>query len=97
MHYYAFYMPLQGLMFGYATDETPQCMPVTILWAHQLNMKLRELRNNGQLPWARPDSKSQVFTLSLLTLVDPFLHKILITRILNSTCSAEKYGGSPLF
>ena len=51
---------LQGLMFGYATDETPECMPVTILWAHKLNEKLRELRTNGQLPWARPDSKSQV-------------------------------------
>lgn len=47
-------------MFGYATDETPECMPVTILWAHRLNEKLRELRTNGQLLWARPDSKSQV-------------------------------------
>lgn len=50
----------QGVMFGYATDETEECMPLTILLAHQLNAKLAELRRNGQLPWARPDSKTQV-------------------------------------
>lgn len=47
-------------MFGYATDESPECMPVTILWAHRLNEKLRELRTGGQFPWALPDSKTQV-------------------------------------
>jgi len=50
----------QGLMFGYATDETDECMPLTLLLAHQLNAKLAELRRNGGLPWARPDSKTQV-------------------------------------
>ncbi|MCI4388496.1 hypothetical protein PGIGA_G00086700 [Pangasianodon gigas] len=50
----------QGLMFGYATDETEECMPLTIILAHKLNAKLAELRRNGSLPWLRPDSKTQV-------------------------------------
>uniref|UniRef100_A0A8V0Z4R1 S-adenosylmethionine synthase n=1 Tax=Gallus gallus TaxID=9031 RepID=A0A8V0Z4R1_CHICK len=50
----------QGLMFGYATDETEECMPLTIVLAHKLNAKLAELRRNGTLPWLRPDSKTQV-------------------------------------
>ncbi|XP_018411432.1 PREDICTED: S-adenosylmethionine synthase [Nanorana parkeri] len=50
----------QGLMFGYATDETKECMPLTIVLAHKLNSKLAELRRNGELPWLRPDSKTQV-------------------------------------
>ncbi|XP_072281084.1 S-adenosylmethionine synthase [Pyxicephalus adspersus] len=50
----------QGLMFGYATDETEECMPLTIVLAHKLNAKLAELRRNGELPWLRPDSKTQV-------------------------------------
>ena len=47
-------------MFGYATDETPELMPLTITLAHKINMKLSELRRNGTLPWVRPDCKSQV-------------------------------------
>lgn len=47
-------------MFGYATDETEECMPLTILLAHKLNAKLKELSRNGVCPWIRPDSKSQV-------------------------------------
>lgn len=50
----------QGLMFGYATDETEECMPLTVVLSHQLNAKIAELRRNGVLPWARPDSKTQV-------------------------------------
>lgn len=50
----------QGLMFGYATDETEECMPLTILLAHQLNAKMAELRRSGELSWLRPDSKTQV-------------------------------------
>jgi len=50
----------QGIMFGYATDETEECMPLTIMLAHQLNAKMAELRRNGTLPWLRPDSKTQV-------------------------------------
>uniref|UniRef100_A0AAQ5ZD95 S-adenosylmethionine synthase n=1 Tax=Amphiprion ocellaris TaxID=80972 RepID=A0AAQ5ZD95_AMPOC len=50
----------QGLMFGYATDETEECMPLTIVLAHKLNAKMAELRRNGTVPWFRPDSKTQV-------------------------------------
>ncbi|XP_053188801.1 S-adenosylmethionine synthase isoform X1 [Scomber japonicus] len=50
----------QGLMFGYATDETEECMPLTIVLAHRLNAKMAELRRNGIIPWLRPDSKTQV-------------------------------------
>ena len=51
---------LQGLMFGYATDETEECMPLTVVLAHNLNKKLSDLRRDGTLWWARPDTKTQV-------------------------------------
>ena len=47
-------------MFGYATDETEEAMPLTVVLAHQLNAKIAELRRNGEMKWARPDSKTQV-------------------------------------
>lgn len=47
-------------MFGYATDETEECMPLTVVLAHKLNEKLAELRRSNELWWARPDSKTQV-------------------------------------
>ncbi len=50
----------QGLMFGYATDETDVLMPAPIYFAHRLVEKQAELRRNGSLPWLRPDAKSQV-------------------------------------
>ncbi|GFX70081.1 s-adenosylmethionine synthase isoform type-1 [Trichonephila clavipes] len=50
----------QGLMFGYASDETKEGMPLTIMLAHKLNAKLSELRRNGTFPWAGPDTKTQV-------------------------------------
>lgn len=50
----------QGLMFGYATDETEECMPLTVVLAHRLNEKIAELRRSGEFWWARPDSKTQV-------------------------------------
>jgi len=50
----------QGLMFGYATDETEQCMPLTVVLAHAMNRKISELRRDGTLWWARPDTKTQV-------------------------------------
>jgi S-adenosylmethionine synthetase len=50
----------QGLMFGYATDETPEYMPAPIDYAHRLTMMMAELRKNGKIPWLRPDGKSQV-------------------------------------
>jgi S-adenosylmethionine synthetase len=50
----------QGLMFGYATNETPTLMPAPIIYSHLLLEKHAELRKNGTLPWARPDAKSQL-------------------------------------
>ena len=50
----------QGLMFGYAVDETPQLMPMPIHYAHRLMERQAELRKDGRLPWLRPDAKSQV-------------------------------------
>lgn len=47
-------------MFGYATDETEECMPLTVVLAHRLNQKIAELRRSGDFWWARPDSKTQV-------------------------------------
>ncbi|XP_001357090.2 S-adenosylmethionine synthase isoform X2 [Drosophila miranda] len=50
----------QGIMFGYATDETDECMPLTVVLAHKLNEKIAELRRSDVFWWARPDSKTQV-------------------------------------
>ncbi|CAI4057874.1 hypothetical protein SUVZ_02G6050 [Saccharomyces uvarum] len=50
----------QGIMFGYATDETPEGLPLTILLAHKLNMAMADARRDGSIPWLRPDTKTQV-------------------------------------
>lgn len=47
-------------MFGYATDETEECMPLTVVLAHKLNQRIAELRRSAEFPWARPDTKTQV-------------------------------------
>ena len=50
----------QGLMFGYATNETPELMPAPIMYAHQLGSELTRIRKSGKVKWLRPDAKSQV-------------------------------------
>jgi S-adenosylmethionine synthetase len=50
----------QGLMFGYACDETPELMPAPIMFAHRLGRELNRVRKTGQVAWLRPDSKTQV-------------------------------------
>ncbi|CCX31987.1 S-adenosylmethionine synthetase [Pyronema domesticum] len=50
----------QGIMFGYATDETPELLPLTVVLAHKLNAAMSAARRDGSLPWLRPDTKTQV-------------------------------------
>ncbi len=50
----------QGIMFGYASDETPELMPAPIMYAHRIMRELARARHAGEVPWLRPDSKSQV-------------------------------------
>lgn len=50
----------QGIMFGYATDETPELFPLTLQLAHKLNAAMSAARRDGSIPWLRPDTKTQV-------------------------------------
>jgi S-adenosylmethionine synthetase len=83
----------QGLMFGYATDETSECMPLTIQLSHALNAKLAELRRNGQLDYLRPDSKSQVtveYKFDKGACVPLRVHTIVISTQHSSTVTQEQ-------
>ena len=52
-------------MYGYATNETEECMPLSLVLAHKLNRRLVECREKKILEWIRPDSKSQVINVTL--------------------------------
>lgn len=80
----------QGIMFGYATDETEECMPLTVVLAHRLNQKIAELRRSGVFSWARPDSKTQVRkilfkkkVLNLIQILKFYLNSQRYTKISN--------------
>ncbi|KAI6206867.1 S-adenosylmethionine synthase [Aphelenchoides besseyi] len=83
----------QGIMFGYATDETEEAMPLTLVLAHKLNAKLHELRRNGTLAWARPDSKSQVtieYAYERGACVPRRVHTIVMSTQHAPECSLER-------
>ncbi|KAL5277768.1 MAT1A family protein [Megaselia abdita] len=72
----------QGIMFGYATDETEECMPLTVALSHKLNQKIADLRRNGEFWWARPDSKTQVtceYTFRQGTTVPKRVHTVVVS------------------
>ena len=77
----------QGLMFGYATNETPELMPAPIMYAHQLGRELTRIRKTGKVKWLRPDAKSQV---SVRYEND---QPVEITNVVISTQHADKLDG----
>merc|ERR1712057_152598 len=78
----------QGIMFGYATDETADCMPLTHSVATKLGKKLTDVRKSGQLWWLRPDGKTQV-TIEYLQKVDGSVEPQKIHTVVISTQHAE--------
>ncbi|KJE90381.1 methionine adenosyltransferase [Capsaspora owczarzaki ATCC 30864] len=78
----------QGIMFGYATDETPEFMPLTLSLAHKLNARLSECRRNSQMPYLRPDTKTQV-TVEYEKHADGTLEPLRVHTIVISTQHAE--------
>lgn len=74
-------------MFGYATDETDESMPLTIVLAHKLNAKMAEMRRNGTIPWLRPDSKTQVRKKpNVLCNFSNHDNKLSATLVISSVC-----------
>jgi len=78
----------QGIMFGYASDETEVCMPLTILIATRLGKKLTDVRKDGSLWWLRPDGKTQV-TIEYKQLEDGSVEPLKIHTVVISTQHAE--------
>jgi S-adenosylmethionine synthetase len=76
----------QGMMFGYACDETPELMPAPIMFAHRLGRELTRIRKSGRVKWLRPDAKSQVS-------VEYIDGKP--TRIVNAVISTQHAEGTP--
>merc|ERR1711950_84580 len=78
----------QGIMFGYASDETEDCMPLTHSMATRLGKKLTDVRKSGKLWWLRPDGKTQV-TIEYLQKADGSVEPQKIHTIVISTQHAE--------
>merc|ERR1711907_505168 len=78
----------QGIMFGYASDETANCMPLTIFMATQLGKTLTDVRKDGSLWWLRPDGKTQV-TIQYKQLQDGSVEPLMIHTVVISTQHAE--------
>ena len=78
----------QGIMFGYASDETEDAMPLTILLATRLGKKLTDVRKDGSLWWLRPDGKTQV-TIEYTQKVDGSVEPQKIHTVVISTQHAE--------
>ena len=72
-------------MFGYATDETEECMPLTVTLSHALNRKISDMRRDGTLWWARPDSKTQVGNINSI------LNLMYLTHVIYSQVTCEYY------
>src|SRR5580698_5147510 len=77
----------QGLMFGYACNETPELMPAPIMFAHRLGRELTRVRKSGKVPWLRPDAKSQV------SVVYEDGKPVSISNVVISTQHADKING----
>jgi len=78
----------QGIMFGYASDETADCMPLTILMATRLGKKLTDVRKSGHLWWLRPDGKTQV-TIEYMQNADGSVEPLKIHTVVISSQHAE--------
>ncbi|GAA6011407.1 hypothetical protein JCM11491_002773 [Sporobolomyces phaffii] len=79
----------QGIMFGYATNETEELMPLTLTLSHKLNSKMAELRRSGELGWLRPDSKTQV-TIEYEKLPNGAVKPLRVDTVVISTQHAEE-------
>merc|ERR1711988_1984869 len=78
----------RGIMFGYASDETADCMPLTILMATRLGKKLTDVRKSGHLWWLRPDGKTQV-TIEYMQNDDGSVEPLKIHTVVISSQHAE--------
>ncbi|SCV74376.1 BQ2448_6808 [Microbotryum intermedium] len=79
----------QGIMFGYATNETEEMMPLTLMLSHKLNKKMADLRRSGELAWLRPDSKTQV-TIEYEKLPNGAVKPLRVDTVVISTQHAEE-------
>ncbi len=79
----------QGMMFGYACNETPELMPLPISLAHKLTQRLSQVRKDGTLPWLRPDGKSQV-TVEYQYGVPRRVHTVLVSTQHEDSLSQEE-------